>query len=707
MHSLGKSFKTREQIIAENPIVDFLREQGVELQPSGANFVTNSCPKTKHKPNHRPVSVDVGKKVWHCNDCEIGGSVIEWMMHQRNVPFVRAMAILSGKNGSHSRLAATYDYTDESGKLLFQVCRMVPKNFRARRPDGVGGWIWDTKGVPRVLYHLPDVVAASTVAVCEGEKDVDNLQKLGVVATCNPFGAGKWRDEYSESLRGKDILLFPDADEDGAKHVEQAAKSLHGIANTIHRVTLPAGCKDVSEFLAPLTDRDVQTGIARLINEATPVNFPEIRVVHNDSQQNGEDEFDEVVVDDFPSPMSDAAFYGLAGDIVRLITPYTEASPVALLIQILTAFGNIIGRGAWAVADGCEHFANLFSVLVGETSKARKGTSWRHVRRVFEEIEPYWVEKHIKDGLSTGEGLIYQVRDPIEKKVLQKNGQYERQVVDEGEKDKRLFLCEGEFANVLKVMARVGNTLSGVVRNAWDTGDLHTLTKSSTNFATGAHVSIHGHITADELRKLLNETESANGFANRFIFAAVRRSNVLPESGDIPDKDLADLIKRLREAVEFARSAGEIKRDDSARELWRACYPALSEGKPGLLGAITARSEGQVLRLSTVEALINRSDKMTADCHRAGMAIWEYSERSARWIFATATGNAIADQIRLALRAVGDAGMSQSEISIRVFNRNVPADQIRDAFRVLRQSGQARFEKEVTEGAPLTRWFAT
>jgi hypothetical protein len=167
------------------------------------------------------------------------------------------------------------------------------------------------------------------------------------------------------------------------------------------------------------------------------------------------------------------------------------------------------------------------------------------------------------------------------------------------------------------------------------------------------------------------------------------------------------LIERLKSAIQFARNAGEITRDDSARELWCACYPALSEGKPGLLGAVTARAEAQVLRLSVVLALLDRSRKVTVEHHRAAMGIWDYAGRSARWIFATATGNATADRIRFALQAVGAAGMTQSEVSTRVFNRNIPADQLCDAFRVLYDSGQARFLKESTGGAPLTRWFAT
>src|SRR4029453_5373573 len=120
---------------------------------------------------------------------------------------------------------------------------------------------------------------------------------------------------------------------------------------------------------------------------------------------------------------------------------------------------------------------------------------------------------------------------------------------------------------------------------------------------------------------------------NRFVFLAVRRSRVLPEGGNIATVDFSDLVERLKSAIEFAHNAGEITRAHPARELWCACYPALSAGKPGLLGAVTARAEAQVLRLSVIYALLDCSPKITADHHRAAMAIWNYAERSVRWIF--------------------------------------------------------------------------
>jgi hypothetical protein len=403
------------------------------------------------------------------------------------------------------------------------------------------------------------------------------------------------------------------------------------------------------------------------------------------------------VVDDFPEPLDPVAYYGLAGDIVRRIEPHTEADPPALLIQFLIAFGNAIGHTAFAIADGSRHAMNLFAVIVGESAKSRKGTSWQHVLRIAGPADEGW-QNNITHGLSSGEGLIWEVRDEIA------NGDG---VVDAGVLDKRLTVTEGEFANVLKVMARPGNTLSPVIRSAWDNGNLRAMAKNSPARATGAHVSIVGHITREEVRRYLTETESANGFANRFLFVAARRSKVLPEGGNIESENLSDLIFCLREAIEFGRNAGRVTRDDAARKLWAIVYPKLSEGKPGLVGAITGRAEAQVLRLSCIYALLDRSTNIKPEHHRAALALWNYCDRSARWIFSAITGNNRADRILCALRAAGTNGMTRKQILDDVFHRNISGTTLHEGLELLRRSGLADYRKETTAGKPCERWLTT
>jgi hypothetical protein len=298
----------------------------------------------------------------------------------------------------------------------------------------------------------------------------------------------------------------------------------------------------------------------------------------------------------WPDPPAEEAYYGLAGDVVRTIEPHTEASPVALLIQTLQCFGNIVGRTAYFTAEASKHFMNLYGVLVGVTSVGRKGSSWAQVSRIFRIVDREWgqtesEQTRILSGLSSGEGLIWAVRDPItkqeairEKGSYRTTGEYQDVQTDRGVSDKRLFVYESEFASPLQMMAREGNTLSVVLRQAWDSGDLNTLTKNSPAKATGAHVSVVGHVTRDELRRELSTTDMANGFANRILWVCATRSKELPEGGNLTDSDLGPLVERLKDAVAFAQNVGEMKRDPAIKELWARTYHELTTGRRGLLG---------------------------------------------------------------------------------------------------------------------------
>jgi hypothetical protein len=225
---------------------------------------------------------------------------------------------------------------------------------------------------------------------------------------------------------------------------------------------------------------------------------------------------------EFPK-LAEEAFYGLAGEIVHMIEPHSEADPVLLLLSCHTYFGNAIGRGPFHVIEGTRHNPNLFTLFVGETSKSRKGTGDNRVRQIFEPADPLWCRYRIKSGLSSGEGLIEEVCDPREKIV-----KGEMQIVDEGVADKRLLIMQPEFGGALQAMRREGSLLSSVIRDAWDGRDLATLVKHSPSRATAPHISIVGHITASELRYLMDQVSMANGLANRFLFACVQRSKLLP-----------------------------------------------------------------------------------------------------------------------------------------------------------------------------------
>src|SRR5262245_4951750 len=308
------------------------------------------------------------------------------------------------------RIVATYDYEDETGVLRSQTVRYDPKDFKQRRPDRRGGWIWDLKGVPRLLYRLPELVKADPsqiVFLPEGEKDVDNLRRLGLTATTNPMGAEKWRREFNEALRGRRVVILPDNDEPGAAHARDVARNLAAVAAEVKILELPGlpPGGDVSDWLAAGGTVEELHRLAAKAPVWQDTDNSAVPAVPAGPHLPSEPPW--------PDPLPEEAFHGLAGDIVRTIEPASEADPAALLFQTLIGFGNLACRNAHFIAEADKHFLNEFVVLIGKTAKGRKGASWGQVRRPLEAAEEEWARERVQSGLSSGEGLIWAVRDPI------------------------------------------------------------------------------------------------------------------------------------------------------------------------------------------------------------------------------------------------------------------------------------------------------
>jgi hypothetical protein len=336
---------------------------------------------------------------------------------------------------------------------------------------------------------------------------------------------------------------------------------------------------------------------------------------------------------DLPSPSSltsrwptlePAALHGIAGKVVEILGPHTEADPVALLLTFLAAAGNILGLGPRAIADAAPHPACLNVVLVGQTSRARKGTAWAQIRNLLTQVDPSWTTGCVLPGIASGEALIAEVRDGTSDDDL-------------GVADKRRLVLEPEFARLLAVAAREGAILSAVLREAWDGNVLKNRTKSFPQVATGAHISVVGHITREELLRRLTDTEAANGFANRFLFALVKRSKRLPEGGQLDPAALDDLAHQVGRAIERGYRVGILRRDADARERWAKAYEDFGDGSDGLAGAITARPEAQTLRLSVAYAVLDGSPVIKTEHIEAASAVWSFCEASALAIFGDAS----------------------------------------------------------------------
>jgi hypothetical protein len=386
---------------------------------------------------------------------------------------------------------------------------------------------------------------------------------------------------------------------------------------------------------------------------------------------------------DWPPPVSNAALHGPAGEFVHRVEQHTEADPIALLTQFLVSFGVAAGRHAHLRVEASNHYPNEFCVLVGSSGKGRKGSSWDHVEALVAAADPEFVGSRLVSGLSSGEGLIAEVRDPL------------NDADTAAPADKRLLVLEPEFAQVMKVLAREGNTLSPVVRNSWDSKRLQSLVRNAPLRASAAHVGIIAHITKDELLRYLNATELANGFFNRFLLVAVRRSKLLPFGGSLADTELDRLKTQITSAVAHARTCGQLTFDGEARERYTAIYEQLSAPHPGMFGAAIGRAEAHTIRLALIYALLDRSTTINLAHLDAALALWRYTRDSTRWVFGDSLGDPTADDI-WALAKERRHGITRTEVR-DLFSRNKKAREIDraltalvDAGRLQRQPGHDR-----------------
>jgi hypothetical protein len=689
------------------PVIDVARTM------LGQETRERSNSKEKHFPNNGGLFVNVQKNRWFSHGNDTGGDAASLVSFLQGSDFLGSVDWLrengyvvgdhaNGKSNGAGKfnIVAEYDYPDENGKVLYQVVRFHPKDFRQRRPDGKGGWVWKLGDVRHVPYRLPELLAEvdRPVLICGGEKDVDNLRALGLTATCNHGGEGKWWTALTQWFKGRRVFILCDNDTQGEKHQAVVGAALDGTAGEIHVVRfpeLPEG-GDISDLIeirrnAGLDSKAIVADLAVRFREAPAWARPAEPTIAKTTAAKV----------DLPE-LGREAYVGLAGSVVDMISPHSEADPVAILIQFLAAAGNLVGRRCYYQVESDRHHANLFAVLVGQSSKARKGTSWGRVKAVAKVADSAWGEDRCRGGLSSGEGLINEVRDSVTKWDAKTQTWDE---VDPGISDKRLMLIEPEFAGALSVMERHGNTISPLLRRAWDGDTLATMTRSSPLKSTGSHISIVGHITEDELRARLTRTDAANGFANRFLFPLVKRSKELPFGGELTDSEIQALGEMLGNISAGLPAQRQVTMTDDARKLWAAKYHDLSEGKPGLLGAVTARAEAQVVRLAMLYALLDKKLEIDQWHLEAGLEVWRYCEASAAHIFGQSLGDPVADEILAAIRMAGDAGLSRTAMR-DMFGRHKTKDQIGAALGTLLKMGLAIGVLEETAGRPAELWRA-
>lgn len=394
--------------------------------------------------------------------------------------------------------------------------------------------------------------------------------------------------------------------------------------------------------------------------------------------------------------------YGLVGDVARAGSDTTEANPFAIAANFLAYMSCAVGRAPFMLVGNTCHHARLFTLHVGRSGRGRKGDAVSLIRRLHRAVqtisESDAPQVH-SGGLSSREGLVFLIHDGYTE------GKREIPPID----DKRVWVIESEFANVLHQGKRDGNTLSAALRDCWDGIDLKPATKSNRLYASDPHVGLSGAVTPTELRDLIAARELSNGFANRFLVFWSERTRLLPFPKATPQSDVDKLAQRIVEVLRFCK-AGELGSNDSlrvslnpeAQQRYAALYLGeLNDNSHGeRINALIERRAPMVLRIAVLLALCDRTTDVTPDHIEAALAWVRLGVQSVKFVFASAEDevevtriNALAEMIVSHLKDKREA--TRADLSRQCFRGHVSRGRLDAAIDVLLTATPPRIELDV------------
>jgi len=348
-----------------------------------------------------------------------------------------------------------------------------------------------------------------------------------------------------------------------------------------------------------------------------------------------------------PEPtLSPLALYGPIGTLVEKVAPFTEAHPAPILLHLLIGCGNMFGRGPFFMTNSTAQRTNLYGITIGSSAIARKGCAWEASKRLLAAVDPLWVKHNIRSGLGSGEGVVTALQDTGDPAI-------------DDIADKRLLLREGEFSQVLQAMKRGGNSVSTVIRNGWDSDTLATMTKKPIT-ASNCHFSMLCDVTREELA-YLGKRENTNGFANRYLWCFSTMTRLLPLAKPI-DLSLVEYeLEQMKGAVKLTQmlDSFEMTRTPEADEYYCEIYRDLVYRPEGIWGSVTHRAATQIVRISMIFTILDRTTEIGLPQMIAAKAVWDYCDQSARWAF---EGNAFGEHAQRILEQLAGGEMTQTQL---------------------------------------------
>ena len=428
------------------------------------------------------------------------------------------------------------------------------------------------------------------------------------------------------------------------------------------------------------------------------------------------DEYDEAdVATHRNAPEADSAcLYGLIGDVARAGSDGTETNANAIAANFMVYLSCAIGRGVYLPIGNTRHHARLFCLHIGRSGRGRKGDAVSLVLRIDQALramDATFAPQVHRGGLSTREGLAALIHDGY------RQGRQEVPAIE----DKRLWVVESEFANVLHQGRRDGNTLSAALRDCWDGIELKPATKSNRLYASDPHVCLSGAISPGELTGLISTRELTNGFANRFLMIWAERTRILPFPKETPQATVEFLAAHTRKVLAFARADQHGQREHLRMELspqaqWH--YSQLYRGElnsefgDGMVGALLERRAPMLLRLAMLMALTDLQVRIDVQHIDAAMAWIRHATASVRFVFVSAAEEAklaqvlgLSNRVLTFLRERGQA--TRSQISTDCFRGKVPKARLDASLEQLLAATPPKISVEWVErsdgapGAPL------
>jgi DNA primase len=579
------------------------------------------------------------------------------------------------------KTVVAWPYYDDAGKLLATKIRLSSDSHDT----------YFESADPHVPYGLNNPLLKNMVSgsydllITEGESDCHTLASWGfpVIGISGDQG---WLPEYAEFpvvQNAKRVLVCEDQDEGGRTFTKRILKDYPQAL-----VLRFEGAKDPSELHLKHVRAVGEEWLAQPFLQSIDIAIQAATL---------ERAMRKPKAATTPGTMRSEAFYGLAGKIVALLEPQLEASREAVLANVLGSVGVLFQHEACFKVTADVHWPDDFYLTVGNSAVARKGTTTNAVLEIIERAQRGF-RSHTLTGLSTGQGLIAALS---KKKTPEQEKESERDHDFCSDAIAAAVLVEiSEFSELLAVMKRDENTLSAVLRDAWDGRPLAVLTRQQPLRVKNVSLSTIAHITKRELLERLTSTDKANGFANRFIFIWMERKKLLPH-GSLANIDSNEVVTELHKAMEAAKGRGAITWDAEARELWAEEYKTLSTRSDSMLDALLSRAEAHVTRLSLLYALLDGSNEIHKAHLKAALAVWEYSEASVKYVF----GNAVdSDDKKILDKLDRNGALTTGEIRRLAFSDHKETTWVTEKMEALEQARRVRrCEKDGKKGK-LAAW---